>query len=183
MRKILQPRPPLDSMMLRQLGLTYAARYATTQAKLRDYLRRKIRERGWSESDSPKIDSLIQDFADKGYVDDHAFAQAKKRSLERRGLGQRRIMASLRQAGINDQDMPLAVQGGEDQALVIAFRYAARRRIGPFSPNQGDMKKNRKWFAALLRAGHQPPIAAAVLKTSRDEAESMLHRDISTENL
>jgi len=38
-------RPPLDAEGLERLGLFYAGRYATTRAKLADYLRRKLRER------------------------------------------------------------------------------------------------------------------------------------------
>ena len=43
-----RPRPPLDPEGLERLGLFYAGRYATTRAKLAAYLRRKLRERGWS---------------------------------------------------------------------------------------------------------------------------------------
>ena len=40
------PRP-LDAAALDQLALRYVERFATTRGKLADYLRRKVRERGW----------------------------------------------------------------------------------------------------------------------------------------
>ena len=45
-----KPRPPLDQEGLERLALFYAGRYATTRAKLRTYLKRKVAERGWSGS-------------------------------------------------------------------------------------------------------------------------------------
>ena len=43
-------RPPLDAAALEQAALAYAGRYATTRARLRAYLVRKLRERGWAEA-------------------------------------------------------------------------------------------------------------------------------------
>jgi regulatory protein len=39
--------PPLDQAALQELALRYVGKYATTRAKLRAYLGRKLRERGW----------------------------------------------------------------------------------------------------------------------------------------
>ena len=38
---------PLDAAALDRIALRYVERFATTRARLADYLRRKIRERGW----------------------------------------------------------------------------------------------------------------------------------------
>ena len=38
-----KPRPPLNSEKLNELALAYVGRFATTRAKLRSYLKRKVR--------------------------------------------------------------------------------------------------------------------------------------------
>ena len=42
-----RPVPPLDRAALERLALRYVERFATTRGRLTDYLKRKIRERGW----------------------------------------------------------------------------------------------------------------------------------------
>ena len=49
-RRVLQP---LDEQGLNGLALRYVERFATTRAKLRAYLDRKLRERGWAEAGVP----------------------------------------------------------------------------------------------------------------------------------
>jgi hypothetical protein len=47
-----RPRRPLDPLEradLERFALRYVERYATTRGRLADYLKRKIRERGWGE--------------------------------------------------------------------------------------------------------------------------------------
>ena len=60
--------PPLDRKRLDELALRYVGRYATTRAKLRTYLARKLRERGWSEAGAPDLEALGERFADRGEV-------------------------------------------------------------------------------------------------------------------
>ena len=71
---------------LNELALAYVGRFATTRAKLRDYLQRKVRERGWDGAAAPDSRhgrALRRD----GYVDDEAYALSKSRSLTGRGYG------------------------------------------------------------------------------------------------
>ena len=46
---------------MRDLALSYAGRYATTQAKLKHYLKRKLRTRGWAGEDEPAVDDAAGD--------------------------------------------------------------------------------------------------------------------------
>ena len=45
-------RKPLNEERLHELALFYVGKFATTRSKLKGYLNRKLRERGW-EGDSP----------------------------------------------------------------------------------------------------------------------------------
>src|ERR687894_726980 len=99
-----RPRPPLDAGSLNELALAYVGRFATTRAKLRTYLHRKLRERGWDGSGEADLDGLAERFAALGYIDDAAFAFAKARALTGRGYGLRRVEQSLRSAGVAEGD-------------------------------------------------------------------------------
>ena len=73
--------PPLERAALQELALRYVGKYATTRAKLRAYLSRKLRERGWDGAREPDLEALAERFAELGYVDDAAYALSKSRSL------------------------------------------------------------------------------------------------------
>jgi regulatory protein len=137
---------------LRDLALHYVGRYATSEAKLRRYLGRKLFERGWSGDGAAPVDAVVAQLADLGYVDDRVFAEARGRGLSGRGFGARRITADLGAAGI-DRDLASEVAATADP-LAAAIAFAKRRRFGPFDPAPLDPDRRRKQFAAMMRAGH-----------------------------
>jgi regulatory protein len=147
------PRP-LGPESLSELAIHYVARFATSRAKLRQYLHRKLKERGWESVDEPDVEGLVQRLAGQGFVDDRAFAEAKAGSLLRRGYGGRRIGAALTQAGIGEADREGAEQAVEVQAFAAALRFAERRRIGPWARGTTEREERAKALAAMLRAGH-----------------------------
>jgi regulatory protein len=154
--------PPLDRKRLEELALRYVGRYATTRAKLRSYLARKIRERGWSEPRSPDLDALSARFAELGYIDDAAFALNKSEALTARGYGKRRVLDKLRMAGVAEDDGVAARDHADAGAVDAALRFAERRRIGPFAASSPDPKQREKAIAALVRAGHGFALARAI---------------------
>lgn len=159
-------RPPLDRPALERLALAYAGRYAATRAKLRQYLVRKLRERGWGGEGEPPVEKLVERFALLGYVDDKAFAAAKADGLTRRGYGARRVDAALRAAGIDEPDGAPALDAARAEAWAAAMRFAERRRIGPFAAEQGDRGSRQKALAAMLRAGHPLDLARKLVNAA-----------------
>ena len=149
---------------MRELALRYVGKYATTRAKLREYLTRKIRERGWAESGEPDLEALAARFAELGLIDDAAFALAKSRSLSARGYGKRRLADQLRRAGVDDADGADASAHADDEAVDAALRLAQRRRIGPFADVAADPAQREKWIAALVRAGHGFTLANVIAR-------------------
>jgi len=148
------PPQPLDQEGLERLALFYAGRYAVTRAKLRDYLKRKLRERGWAGEGEPPVERLVERFSALGYVDDRAFATARADALGRRGYGARRIDQALRAAGIEEEDGADARESAQASAWDAALRFAERRRIGPFAQEAPDRPQREKALGAMLRAGH-----------------------------
>jgi regulatory protein len=153
----------LDAAALAQAALSYAGRYATTRARLRAYLARKLRERGWDGADEPPLEALVERMAGLGYVDDRAFAAARAAALSRRGYGGRRVAAALRAAGIGEDDATEARHIAADGAWQAALRFAERRGIGPFAVSQADRPAREKALAAMLRAGHPAGLARRIL--------------------
>src|ERR1700740_3623721 len=96
---------PLDSARLEELALHYAARFATSRAKLSDYLARKVRERGWAEESPPDVAALVERLAELRYVDENSLATMRGAALTRRGYGTRRVAQALDAAGIEGEDL------------------------------------------------------------------------------
>lgn len=149
-----RPIPPLDAAGLERLALAYVGRYATTQAKLAAYLRRKLGERGWSGEGTAPVDALVARCAGLGYIDDKQFAMSRAASLGRRGFGARRVGDALRAAGIAADDAIEANGAARRSAWETAVAFARRRRIGPFATNPLDEDRRRKAMGAMMRAGH-----------------------------
>ena len=160
-----RPLRPLDDQTLSELALRYVGRFATTRAKLRSYLQRKIRERGWSGGREPDAEAIAKRFAELGYVDDAAYALAKSRALTGRGFGKRRLGEALRLAGVAEPDSQAALDHAEAEAVSAALRYAERRKIGPFAPGTtADPKERQRALAAMVRAGHGFALARAIVE-------------------
>jgi regulatory protein len=164
-------RKPLDAGGLDRLALHYVGRYATTRAKLAAYLRRKVRERGWAGEAAPDFDVIVGRCAELGYVDDRAFAETRSASLSRRGYGERRIGAALKNAGIA-AEIVVDVMPDEEAALAAAESYARRKRIGIYGPTVTDPKQRQKQFASMIRAGHSFDLAKRLLNAVASDLES-----------
>ncbi|MEP2235936.1 MAG: RecX family transcriptional regulator [Alteripontixanthobacter sp.] len=170
-RRERKPPKPLDRERLEELALTYVARYATSAAKAEAYLRRKLRERGWSEEEGAPPDpaGIIARQVELGYIDDEAYARTRSGGLLRRGYGQRRVDQSLYAAGI-DEHVREDVKAGEAEQRRAVLALARRRRLGPFCAKEIDQKLRDKQIAAILRAGHGFDAARAVMDAPSETA-------------
>jgi regulatory protein len=144
------PPPPLDRAALERLALRYVEKFATSRGRLAEYLKRKVRERGASEPLDPH--AVAERMAERGYVDDGAYAESRARGMARRGMGERRVSQALRQAGIDTDQILRATEDASPVAAALVF--ARRRRIGPYATSVADSKVRDKQVAALVRAGH-----------------------------
>jgi regulatory protein len=153
---------------MERLAVHYVGRYSTTRAKLRFYLMRKVRERGW-EGEPPDVDGLVDRLSALGYIDDRAFAEARGAAFHRRGYGERRLDQALKAAGISEDDSEGARVAARETALAAAFRFAQRKRIGPYAVVEVDREARQKAFAAMIRAGHSIDVARKVVNASLEE--------------
>jgi len=155
---------------LRDLALSYVARYATSAAKLERYLLRKLRELGWAEtSPAPDVPALVARYVELGYIDDEGFARAKSGSLLRRGYGIRRVNDALSQDGIASF-VREEVAPAEAQQRHAVLTLAKKRRFGPFGAEPLERDKREKQLAAMLRAGHSLDFAREMVDAPSEEA-------------
>jgi len=152
----------LDLQALNGLALAYLGKYATTRHKLRNYLSRKVMERGWEGEGPPPLDAIVERCAELGYVDDAGFAEARGAALMRRGYGEQRVAAALRGAGIDPNTAASVRETAQENALDAALAFARRKRIGPFAGESIDLDQRRRHLGQMLRAGHPPEIARRV---------------------
>jgi regulatory protein len=158
-------KAPLDEAGLRDLALSYAARFASTGARLEAYLARKLRERGVAEGADGRtvaidIPALVARLVELGYVDDAAYARMRARDLGARGYGARRVEQALWAAGVGEGIRAEAAPA-EAARRRAAVLMAQKRRLGPFGGGRDDSadplglrKAHEKAVAAMLRAGH-----------------------------
>lgn len=170
-----RPLPPLNSADLERFALRYVERYATTRAKLATYLSRKVRERGWDGEKSPDPDALAERMAELGYVNDRLYAESKAGAMARRGLGARRVREALRFAGVEAEDTEALAPSIEAEGVSSAIAFARRKRIGPFGREMADRALQQKQMAAMIRAGHAPALARAIVRmVPGDDPEATL---------
>lgn len=164
-------RPPLERDALERLATHYVGRYATTRARLVDYLRRKVRERGWEEgSEPPDLPALAERFAQAGWLDDRSWGEARSRGLLARGYGPRRVGEALGRAGVRNDDAAPARSLARDGGWEAALRLAERRRIGPWGEDRPDPRTRERWMGVLVRAGHDLRTARAIVTARPGEA-------------
>ena len=107
--------------------------------------------------------AFLTDSADAGRALDRAYADMKAQGLSRRGYGPRRVQVALLAAGIDADDMDVALEVARQDQDAAALAFAKRRRIGPFSRGKPDQRQRQKDFAAMLRAGHDYAVARRIL--------------------
>lgn len=174
MRRGKLPLEPLKPSDLEWFALRYVERYATTRGKLSDYLRRKIRERGWGGDLQPDVVALAERMAGLGYVNDRAFAESKAGAMGRRGLGARRVTQALHFDGIQGEDAEAVAPILDENVTASAIAFARRKRIGPYAREAAERPLQEKQVAAMVRAGHAPQLARQIVRMAPGEDAEML---------
>jgi regulatory protein len=176
-----KPPRPITAAYLDKAALDYLGRFASSAENLRRVLGRKVERsaRAMDEGEAETlraegaamIDALIERYRRSGLLDDKLYAEAKSRSLHRRGGSTRAIRAALAARGVEAEAADAALAELADEVgepdLAAAFALARRRRLGPFRPKDRAENRDRD-LAALGRAGFSYDIARKVVDAEDD---------------
>lgn len=122
-------------------------------------MRRASRDARFHQIDESEVersvDELLDSLEETGLLDDERVAPARARFEARRALSDRRIRMKLESHGIEGDllDKAMRLASEEEPEEIRAFRYARRRRIGPYGGEISDAKERNRQMASLARAG------------------------------
>lgn len=179
--------PAPTEARLRDAALAHLARFAATEAGLRQVLQRRV-DRWARRAEAEGADTsgaaaaraaaarVAQAMVAAGVVDDAAFAAARARRLNRAGRSRQAIAAHLAGKGVAREAAAAALPEDAGAELDAALARCRRRRIGPFAAEPMSREVRLKALAALARAGFGRDVAEAALDTPPGEAADRLAR-------
>lgn len=180
---------------LHNAGLYYLQRFAASSGHFQRVMMRKIDRSCAAHPDQSREDciallgDLIDRFQRAGLLNDEVYARGMITSLRNRGLSSRAIQAKMSARALPQPLISRALQNHMEEAgiedahaadLNAAFRYARKRRIGPFASGaaikdkEEQQKRYERAMASLARAGFGYDIARTVLETPPDDAQTYL---------
>ena len=158
---------------LQDAALHYLGRYAASTARLRQVMTRRIHRSAKAHEIEPapllaELERVVATLLRTGLLNDAAFADAKARSLNRRGGSRRQIAAKLAVAGVTQPTAVTALARLEDEVpdaeFAAAVAYAKRRRLGIYRAKADPSpERRRKDLAAMARAGFAFDLAKRAL--------------------
>jgi len=187
----------MNAARLERIAVAHLERFGSSVENLRRVLRRRIARSCEHHDDDPAafeapLHELLLRLQETGVLDDRLYGASVVRSARARGSSSRAIRARLRQKGLAPELCDALLRGergggangengeigenresGEhgDAETEAAWRYARRRRLGPF---RGDPELRRasrqRDLAALGRRGFDYPVAARVIDAVAPEA-------------
>lgn len=166
---------------LRKSALYYLERYSSSAANLRRVMLNKV-ERSARAHDTDRadgaaaVDALIQNLIMAGLLDDASYAEARARSLCRRGVSSHGIRSHLAGKGVSGDAVERALaklrEESAEPELAAALIYARKRRLGPYrvsTKDQGteDQETDReRALAALGRRGFSYDLARRIIEAN-----------------
>jgi regulatory protein len=164
---------------LKAAALDHLARYATSTARLRQLLKRRILRSATAHELDPapllaELDKVLLALTRAGALNDALFAEGKARSLNRRGGSRRQIAAKLAASGVAGADTARALAQLEDETpgaeFAAALAYAKRRRLGAFRlAADASPERRKKDLAAMARAGFALDLARRALAGKEED--------------
>lgn len=163
----------MNAQRLHRIALAYLERYEASEASLRAMLERRVWKAANAHGqDAAEFAPMIEDAIAKaiaiGFVDNARFASNQVRQQRARGASARAIGARLKAKGIDESMIGQALDGDERDDEAAAWRYAQRRRLGPFRLRERVERRDRD-LAALCRAGFSFSLAASVIDGEEEQ--------------
>ncbi len=118
------------------------------------------------------IDAVTERFSELGFLDDRGFAEAKLRSMRRKGVSGRIAEARLAEKGVERAVIEAVAAEDETTEEEAAHAYAKRRRLGPWRLRDRVDRRERD-IAAMMRAGFPYGLAVDVVDGGADDIDGV----------
>ena len=181
-------KSPVETRLMTK-AVDYLGRYATSQHRLREVLDRfALRKLDKHDPDkvAAAISATVTQCQTLGYLNDDTFAQNQARSHRQQGQSKLGIRQRLRQHRLDETIIDTALDAADQHSgngeLLAAFRFARRRRLGPFDRQQYDDEKDcqagrrrqQRQLGSLARAGFNMAVSHTVIELEGRDAAEML---------
>lgn len=158
---------------LHNIALAYLDRYEASEAGFRAVLERRVYKAARAHkqdpaSFQPMVDAEVEKAVTAGFINNKRFAENQVYQQRGRGASARAIQARLKAKGVADDLIDHALESDERDDDAAAWRYARRRRLGPYRSKERAEKRERD-VAALCRAGFGFSLAAKVIDGSLED--------------
>ncbi len=174
-RKRAKRRVPrkMTEKRLHNIALAYLDRYEASEASFRAMLERRVYKAARAHGEDPSdyqamIDAEVVKAVSAGLINNKRFAENQVFQQRGRGASSRAIQARLKAKGVADELIDYALDRDERDDAAAAWRYAQRRRLGPFRTANRAEKRDRD-LAALARAGFGYALATRVIDGEADD--------------
>lgn len=119
-------------------------------------LRRKALQKGYP---SHHFESLIDDFRDKKFIDEHSYARRLAEEMrQRKRWGDRRIRAALLQKSIPNDIIDKVLTDSETDDELSDLKFLAGKNKRRLKREDDITKRKKKLFDHLARKGHPPAL-------------------------
>lgn len=165
-------------------ALFYLQRFASSAENLRRVLLRRVDKAVRLTEDveaaerlrlqgAEWVDALVERYRRSGLLDDATYAEARARSLHRRGAPLKAIARGLMVKGVDAETAGATLErlreDHPDADLAAALALARRRRLGPYRAAEVRAAYRDKDLAALGRAGFSYELARQVIEAKLDD--------------
>ena len=168
-KKIRIPKK-ITKIRLQNVALYYLKRFDTTVQKLREVLKKRVRDYAHFDKDFDSreayqwIEEILEKFAECHYLDDSRYAENKVRGYLASGKSRRYIENKLREKGVEENVIGSCFDEMEYNPYEVALSFARKKKIGGFRNDEEKRKEMRqKDMGVLVRAGFEYDVVMKIL--------------------
>ena len=167
-----ETKPKLRKMTktrLQNIALYYLERFDSSAFNLRKVLEQRLIKYSFEVPDfnlneaKTWIDEIISYFEKYGYINDDRYAEIKINNYLLAGKPTRYIQQKMQQKGISEDVVNKILQSRNVDESEMALNFAAKKKIGPFRPEENRKQSSQKDLATLVRAGFSYDIAKEII--------------------
>lgn len=190
-----EPKPPkkITATYLHNSGLYYLERFAASSAHFKTVMMRKVRKSCMHHTEQSYedceilVDELVARFIKTELLNDDVYVSGNVKSMRRRGLSERKIIAKLQSKGVKAETTRDALAefyerhniNPQHSEFMSALKYARKKRLGTFYDPalKGDMtpELKDKHMARLARQGFAYDVCRKLFEIDQDDAQQMLY--------